>query len=57
MKEGDLNRRLVELDGMEGTSRWNGCLIEERKKIKRDLMELLIIKERSARLKAKSSMG
>ena len=36
LKEGDLNRRLVELDGLEGTSRWNASFIEERKKIKRD---------------------
>ena len=53
LKEGDLNRRLVELDGLEGTSRWNENFIEERKRIKRDLMELLIVKERSVRLKAK----
>ena len=38
---------------MEGTSRWNGNLIKERKRIKRDLAELLMVKERSARLKAR----
>ena len=52
MKEEDLNRRLVELDGLEGSSRWSGDLIEERKKIKRDLSELFV-KERSLRLTAK----
>ena len=53
LKEGDLNKRLGELDGLEGTSRWDGNFIEERKRIKRDLMELLMVKERSARLKAR----
>ena len=53
LKEGDLNRRLAELDGLEGTSRWNEDFIVERKRIKRDLLELLMIKERSGRLKAR----
>ena len=53
LKEGGLNRKLVKLDGLKGTSRWIGNFIEERKRIKRDLMELLIVKERSVRLKAR----
>ena len=52
-KEADLSRRLGELDGLEGTSRWNVNFIEERKRIKRDLSELLIVNERSVRLKAR----
>ena len=53
LKEADFNRRLGELDGMEGTSRWNVDLVEEQKRIKRELSELLIVKERSVRLKAR----
>ena len=53
MKEVDLNRRLAKLDKLEGTSRWNGNFMEERKRIKRDLSELLLVKERSVRLKAR----
>ena len=53
MKEVDLNRILAELDGLEGTSRWNENFIEERKRIKRDLADLLLVKERSVRLKAR----
>ena len=57
MKEGELNRRLVELDELEGSSRWNRVLIEERKKIKRDLSELLLLKRKKFKIKSKSSMG
>ena len=52
-----LEKRIKEIDNLEGAARWNGILQEDRSKAKRDWYELIIRGERATMMEVQIHIG